>query len=104
MILAMQLREDLTRDETTFEATPFELMDSLGETVHKDTRCVAEKYCDGMLDVLPMSESPMKNDGCVASLELAELRIQTKGLLRAGFVKLAKAPYEAQVFLREEEN
>ena len=87
-----------------FEATPSELMDSSGDTIQKDTRCVVKKYCDGMLDVLPMSKSPMKNDDCVASLKLVELQIQSKGLLRAGFVKPAKAPYEAQAFLREEEN
>ena len=53
MISAMKLKEGLARDETTFRVTPFEFLDSPGETVRKDIRCVVDKYCDGMLIVCP---------------------------------------------------
>ena len=34
--------------------------------VQEDTRCVVKRCCDGKRDSLPMSESPMKNDCCIA--------------------------------------
>ena len=41
-----------------------------------------------------MLELPMKNVCRVAPPELIELQIQSKGLLRVGFVKPVKAPYK----------
>ena len=50
------------------------------------------------------SQNSTKNACHVVPPKLTELRIQSKGLLSAGFIRPAKAPYEAQVFLRKEEN
>ena len=104
MIPAMQLREGLIRDETTFEVTSFEFADSLGETLRKDTRCVMEKYWDEMVDSLPKLESPTKNACHMVPLELPELQRQSNRLSSARLIRPANALYEVQVFLRKEDN
>ena len=51
-----------------------------------------------------MSESPTKNIYRVVLPELTKFWRQSKGLLSARFIRPRKALYEAQVFLRDEEN
>ncbi|KAA0047292.1 reverse transcriptase [Cucumis melo var. makuwa] len=53
MILAMQLKKGLTRDELTFMAIPLDPSENQGETVPKDIICVLEKYRDVMPIVCP---------------------------------------------------
>ncbi|KAA0045200.1 RNA-directed DNA polymerase-like protein [Cucumis melo var. makuwa] len=60
MILAMQLKKGLARDEPTFMPIPLDSLENLEETVHMDILCVLEKYRDVMPDSLPKSLSSQR--------------------------------------------
>ncbi|KAA0046931.1 uncharacterized protein E5676_scaffold298G00320 [Cucumis melo var. makuwa] len=121
MILAMQLKKFLSRDEPTFIAIPLNSSENSGETVPKEIMCVLEKYRDVMPDSLPKSLPPQrmidheielvpgakllaKNAYRMAPPELAELRKQLDELLNAGFIRLAKAPHGAPILFQKKKD
>ena len=83
MVLAMQLREG---------------------HIQEDTRRVVERNCDGKKDSLLMSESPTRNDHRMAQSKSSRLKRQSRRLSGAGSTRPARDPYQAQDFLRKEEN
>ena len=72
--------------------------------IQEDTRRVVERRCDGKQDSLPMSESPTRNDHRMAQSKSSGLRRQSRRLSGAGSTRPTRDPYQAQDFLRKEEN
>ena len=100
IILAMQLKKDLDRDEPMFRAISLESLENPGEIVPKDILCVLERYRDVMSDSLPKSlpsrkmidheiellpwaKLPAKNAYRMTPPKLPELRKQLDELLNA---------------------
>ena len=59
---------------------------------------------DHEIELLPWAKLPTKNAYRMALSELAKLRKQLDQLLNEGFIKLAKAPYEALVLLQKKKD
>ncbi|KAA0065948.1 Retrotransposable element Tf2 [Cucumis melo var. makuwa] len=119
-ISTIQLKKGLTQDEPTFMAIPLDLLDNLREIGPMDILCVLEKYHDVMpdslpnslvpqriidheIELLPRAKSPAKNAYRIAPPELAELQKQLDELLNEGFIRPAKAPYEALVLFQKKD-
>ncbi|TYK22097.1 reverse transcriptase [Cucumis melo var. makuwa] len=121
LILAMQLKKGLSRDEPTFMTIPLNSSENSGETVPNEIVRVLEKYRDVMPDSLPKSlpprrmidheielvsgeKPPAKNAYRMAPPELTELRKQLDELLNARFIRPAKASYGAPVLFQKKKD
>jgi len=121
MISALQLKKGLARDEPTFMAIPVESVETEGEFIPEAIQVVLEEYRDVMPDSLPKSlpprrgidheiellpgaKPPAKNAYRMAPPELAELRKQLDELLKAGFIRPAKAPFGAPVLFQKKKD
>ncbi|XP_023550586.1 uncharacterized protein LOC111808682 [Cucurbita pepo subsp. pepo] len=106
------LKRGLAREEPTFMAIPLIEEATTEETVPEEIKEVLDSYTDIMLESLPQTlpprrgidheiellpgvKPPAKNAYWMAPPELAELRKQLDELLKARFIRPAKAPYGA---------
>ena len=112
MLLAMQVKKGLKREEVAYLATLKEVKDEgSGEPMPKEIEGVLDEFKDVMLPELPKRLPPRREEDHRIELELGvkppamgpyrmappeleELRRQLKELLDAGFIQPSKAPYE----------
>ncbi|XP_022975706.1 uncharacterized protein LOC111475733, partial [Cucurbita maxima] len=121
MISAIQLKRGLAREEPTFIAIPLMEVTTTEETVPNEINEVLNDYADIMPESLPQTlpprrgidheielipgvKPPAKNAYWMAPPELAELRKQLDELLKAGFIRPAKAPYGAPVLFQKKKD
>ena len=121
MISAIQLKRGLAREEPTFMAIPLMEEATTEETVLEEIKEVINSYVDIMpeslpqtlpprrgidheIELLPGVKPPAKNAYRMAPPELAELRKQLDELLKARFIRPAKAPYGAPVLFQKKKD
>ena len=121
MILALQLKHGLARNEPTFMAIPVVETEGTIELVPVEIQRVLEEYrevileslpktlppCQGIdheIELIPGSKPPAKNAYRMTSPELAELRKQLDELLTAGFIRPTKAPCRAPLLFQKKKD
>ena len=119
MILAIQLKRGLARDEPTFMAIP--LMEEVIKTIPNEIKKILNSYTNIMPESLPQTLPPhrgidheiellpgvkplAKNAYRMTPPKLAELRKQLDELLTVGFIRLAMAPYGAPVLFQKKKD
>ena len=119
MLLAMQVKKGLKRNEVTYMTTlKGEKDDGLGEPMPKEIEGVLDEFKDVMSPKLPKRLPPKRKEYHKIELEprakppamwpyrmappkLEELKRQLKELLDAGFIQPSKAPYGVSVLFQK---
>jgi len=103
--MAIPLIEEATTEETVPEEIK-EVLDSYTDIMPESLpqTLPPRRGIDHEIELLPGVKPPAKNAYRMAPPELAELRKQLDELLKAGFIRPAKAPYGAPVLFQKKKD
>ena len=121
MVLAMQVKHGLKKDEMTYLATLIEMKQDKYVEVSNAVVGLLREFTDVMplelpktfppwctvnhrIELVPRSKPPSKAPYKMSPTELAEMRKQLTELLDAGYIQPSKASYGAPVLFQKKHN